>query len=288
MYDLINQRLEFYDVSSDRLKDQALREIVQEIALYGLSKSDFFDHALFHGGTSLRIIHKIPRFSEDLDFMVKKPEPNFPWQKYVDQLEQTFKNFGIDCEIQAKGKFDSNVRQAMLKDNSITRQINLSFDNRDPRQKIRIKLEIDINPPKYSGEAESTLQFPYPHRIRHQDLQSNFALKISAMLCRTYTKGRDWFDFVWYVSKKVKPNFPHLTASLIQNGRWKGPHGIEVSREWLELEISRIVEQIDWEEAIEEISAFVSDQEIGTFDRWNNEFFILQTTKMMDYLDVRK
>ena len=182
MFDQITQRLEGYDLSSDRLRDQALREIVQEIALFGLSKSDFFDHALFHGGTSLRIIHELPRFSEHLDFMLRKPDPNFPWQKYVNHLEQTFKNFGIECEIQIKGKLDSNIRQAMLKDNSITRQINLWFDNRDPGQKIKIKLEIDINPPRYSGEAESTRKFPHPHRVRHQDIQSNFALKIRAVL----------------------------------------------------------------------------------------------------------
>ena len=174
----------------------------------------------------------------------------------------------------------------MLKDNSITRQINLSFDNRDPGQKMKIKLEIDINPPSYSGEAESTLKFPHTHRIRHQDIQSNFALKISAMICRPYTKGRDWFDFVWYVSKKVKPNFPHLRASLIQNDRWKDQKNLEVSLEWLEQEISRTVKLIDWENAIEEISAFVSGQEISSFEKWNNEFFMQQTATLMDYLEM--
>lgn len=285
MFDLINQRLEGYDLSSDRLRDQALREIVQEIALYGLSKSDFLDHALFHGGTSLRIVHQIPRFSEDLDFMLRKSNHNFPWQIYIDQLERTFRMFGIECEIQTKGKLDSNVRKAVLKDNSITRQINLSFDNRDPGQKMRIKLEIDVHPPLYSGEAESTLTFPQPHRIRHQDIESNFALKISAMLCRMYTKGRDWYDFVWYVSNRVQPNIPHLKASLIQNGRWLDKESIVLGREWLEQEITRTVKQIDWERAFDEVSAFVSYEELSSFENCNNEFFLRQTAKLMDYID---
>lgn len=285
MFDLINQRLEGYDLTSDRLRDQALREIVQEIALYGLSKSDFFDYALFHGGTSLRIVHKIPRFSEDLDFMLRKSNPDFPWQKYVDQLERTFKLFGFDCEIQTKGKLDSNVRKAVLKDNSITRQINLSFDNRDPGQKMRIKLEIDIHPPLYSGEAETTLTFPQPHRIRHQDIESNFALKISAMLCRMYTKGRDWYDFVWYVSNRVQPNIAHLKASLVQNGRWFDKESDVLGPDWLEQEIMRTVKKIDWERAIDEISAFVSDQELSSFDNWGENFFKKQIAKFIDNLD---
>ncbi len=285
MFDLINRRLEGYNFSSDRLKDQALREIVQEIALYGLSMSDFFDHALFHGGTSLRIIHQIPRFSEDLDFMLRKSNPDFPWQKYVDQLERTFKMFGIDCEIQTKGKLDSNVRKAVLKDNSITRQINLSFDNRDPGQKMRIKLEIDIHPPSYSGEAESTLTFPQPHRIRHQDIESNFALKICAMLCRMYTKGRDWYDFVWYVSNRVQPNIPHLKASLIQNGRWIDEENIDFGREWLENEITKVVEQIDWEAAVKEVIVFAPPKEIKSFDNWGKNFFKKQIAKFIDNLD---
>ncbi len=282
MIDLIKQRLDDYDLATDVLKDQALREIVQEIALYALSKSNFFDQALFHGGTSLRIIHRIPRFSEDLDFMLRKPDPDFPWIKYVKELEQTFASFGINCEIQEKSKLDSNIRKAMLKDNSITRQVNLSFTERDPGKKIRVKLEIDVNPPIHSGETESTLLFPYPHKIRHQDLPSNFALKISAMLCRAYTKGRDWYDFVWYVSNKVQPNLRHLQASLVQNGRWKDQDK-EVGATWLKQEIGKTIERIDWKIAKEEVYEFVHLIDVDSLDNWNKEFFMQQIEQFMKY-----
>lgn len=106
------------------------------------------------------------------------------------------------------------------------------------------------------------------------------------MLCRPYTKGRDWFDYVWYVSKKVKPNFPHLRASLIQNDRWKDRKNLEVSREWLEQEISKTVKQIDWEAAIKETKAFGYPNEVSSIDNWNNEFFMQQTEMLMDYLEL--
>lgn len=285
MFDLIEQQLERYDLSSDVLKDQAIREIVQEIAIYALSKSNFFDVATFHGGTSLRIIYQIPRFSEDLDFMLREPDPEFPWQKYVTELEQTLTQFGIRCEVQPKGKMVSTIRKAVLKDNSITRQINLSFENRDPMQKIRIKLEIDINPPEHSSEAVSALKFPYSHNVRHQDLQSSFALKIHAMLCRSYTKGRDWYDFIWYVSKRVQPSLPHLRAALIQSGPWKDQNNIEIGQRWLEREISVAVNRIDWHTATREVLEFVHPAESGSLKRWNSEFFMQQIEQLADCFD---
>ena len=285
MLDLIEQRLKNYDLSSDRTKDRALREIVQEIAIFALWKSNFFDVALFHGGTSLRILYQISRFSEDLDFMLRKPDPEFPWHKYVEELEQTLTQFGIQCEVQPKGKMVSTIRKAVLKDNSITRQINLSFRNRDPGQKIRIKLEIDINPPEYSDEAESVLKFPQTHNIRHQDLGSSFALKIHAMLCRSYPKGRDWYDFVWYVSKRVQPNVLHLRAALIQNGPWKDQENLEIGVSWLEQEISKALDRIVWRQFKEEVGRFISPNQVKILDGWNNQYFMQQIEQLADCFD---
>lgn len=285
MLDLIEQQLKNYDLSSDRTKDQALREVVQEIAIFGLWKSNFFDEALFHGGTSLRILYDLPRFSEDIDFMLRKPDPEFPWHKHVKELEQTLTQFGIQCEVQPKGKMVSTVRKAVLKDNSITKQINLSFRNRDPGQKIRIKLEIDTNPPEYSDETESVLKFPETHTIRHQDLGSSFALKIHAMLCRSYTKGRDWYDFVWYVSKRVQPNLPHLRAALIQNGPWKDQNDLEIGLSWLEKELSTALDRIVWTQIKEEVGRFISPDQFQILDGWNSEFFMQQIEQLADCFD---
>ena len=285
MIKLIKQRLERYDLSSDALKDQAIREVVQEIMIYALAQSNFFDKALFHGGTSLRIVHNLPRFSEDLDFMLRETEADFPWQRYLNELEEILIGYGIECEVQPKGKMDDRVRKAMLKDNSVTKQLNLSFKNRDPGQKIRIKLEIDLYPPENNREAETNLDFPYTHLVRHQDLPSNFALKIHAMLCRPYTKGRDWYDFAWYVSQGVQPNLPHLRSALIQNGSWQEQDDLYIDRDWLSSNISNAIERIKWDVAVSEVSEFLKHDEWQSVAPWNNSFFNKLLHHFIEYLE---
>lgn len=253
--------------------------------IYALAQSNFFEKALFHGGTSLRIVHDLPRFSEDLDFMLRETEADFPWQRYLNELEEILNEYGIECEIQPKGKMDDHVRKAMLKDNSVTKQLNLSFKNRDPGQKIRIKLEIDLYPPENNGEAETSLDFPYTHLVRHQDLPSNFALKIHAMLCRTYTKGRDWYDFAWYVSQGIQPNLPHLRSALIQNGPWQGLGDISIDRDWLKTSIANAIESIEWNNAIIETTNFLKPEDLPTVAPWSNSFFHNILHRFIEYLE---
>ncbi len=117
---------------------------------------------------------------------------------------------------------DRAVRQAMIKDNSIGRQLDLSFYRGDTGRKLRVKLEVDTCPPGASGFIYHYLDFPLDFEVCAQDLQSNLALKLHALLCRPYIKGRDWFDFGWYVTQGVAPNLPHLAAALFQQGPWQG------------------------------------------------------------------
>src|SRR5690606_38359283 len=136
------------------------KEIVQEIALYALWRAKFFDVAVFQGGTSLRILHKLPRFSEDLDFMLVNPDPNFDWSPYLNILTSTFEEYGLKPETVSKEQMDQRIRQALIKDNSIANQLDLSFPNNDPRRKLKIKLEIDVEPPAHSKDEYSFLDFP--------------------------------------------------------------------------------------------------------------------------------
>jgi len=98
---------------------------------------------------------------------------------------------------------DRRIRQAILKNDAIANQVSISFPHNSRQAALKIKLEIDISPPGYSGYAWSYLDFPLDFEVCHQDLPSNFALKIHALLCRPYLKGRDWYDFSWYISRKV-------------------------------------------------------------------------------------
>lgn len=218
---MLQQQLDNYKAAGPIEEEQATREIFQEVALYALWRAGFFEVAAFQGGTSLRILHGLPRFSEDLDFILKVPNPGFEWSSYLEKLLTGLLEFGLHSEAIDKSKMDQHVKRALLKDNSISNQLNLSFDRDHLNRKMKIKLEIDVNPPNGSGFAYSYLDFPLDFEVCHQDLASNFSLKIHALLCRPYLKGRDWYDFNWYVKQNVRPNYAHLQAALDQHGPWQ-------------------------------------------------------------------
>lgn len=280
MIDLIQEKLRSYGAKNRLEEENATKEIMQEIALYALWKADFFDVAVFQGGTSLRILHGLPRFSEDLDFMLLAPDRTFNWTPYLDALMETFAAFGIGPEAKPKGDMDKRIRAALIKDTSIAGQLDLAFSDRQPDQKIRIRLEIDVEPPAFSTDAWTFLDFPADHEVRHQDLASNFALKIHALLCREYLKGRDWYDFSWYVAKGVFPNLVHLQAALIQFGPWSGQTDIKVDTDWLDRELGKLIDTIDWEMARTDVRRFLRPDDLKSLDLWSARFFAAKLGKL--------
>jgi len=272
MIELIQQRLDSYKVTNPVEEAQATKEILQELALYSLWRADFFAVAAFQGGTSLRILHKLPRFSEDLDFILKEPSPEFEWGVYLERLLDGLQEFGLQSEALDKSHMDLRVKRALLKDNSVSNQLNLSFYRSHPGKKLNIKLDIDVNPPEGTGYEYTYLDFPLDFEVCHQDLSSNFALKIHALLCRPYLKGRDWYDFNWYVKQKVRPNLPHLQAALFQFGPWKDKH-IEVDSEWLHNAMNEKVGSVDWKEAASDVERFLNPAEKQSLKLWGEKFF---------------
>jgi hypothetical protein len=222
MIEIIQQRLDGYGATNSVAEGQATKEIIQEVALYALWRAGFFEVAVFQGGTSLRILHALPRFSEDLDFMLKEPDPAFDWMGYLVQLLACFEEYGLKSEALPKGRMEQRIKKAVIKDSSLVHQLNLSFYQGHASQKINIKLEIDVEPPAESGYEYTYLDFPTDYEVCHQDLSSNFALKIHALLCRGFLKGRDWYDFNWYIKQGVSPNLAHLKNALVQYGGWQG------------------------------------------------------------------
>ena len=280
MIDLIKERLRRYAAVNPLEEENAVKEILQEIALYALWRSDFFDVALFQGGTSLRILHGLPRFSEDLDFLLRAPDPKFDWSPYLSKLTQVAAEFGVKLEAQPPARMDKAIHAALLKNDSIANQLDLSFAGQGPRKTIRIKLEIDVNPPLGAGEAPSFLDFPLDYEVRHQDLPSNFALKIHALLCRGYLKGRDWFDFSWYVSRDITPNLPLLRNALIQAGPWEGGSTISVDIGWLKAALSSTIAKIDWHEAGDDVARFLRPTELRSVELWSERFFMAKLEKL--------
>jgi predicted nucleotidyltransferase component of viral defense system len=280
MIELLQQQLDHYRATDPIAEEQATREILQEVALYALWRAKFFEVAAFQGGTSLRILHGLPRFSEDLDFILKTPDPDFEWQPYLKKLLLGLREFGLHSEVIDKSNMDQNVKRALLKDDSVSKQLNLAFERDHSKRKLKIKLEIDVNPPEDSGFDYKYLDFPLDFEVCHQDLPSNFALKIHALLCRPYLKGRDWYDFNWYIKQNICPNYLHLQAALYQHGPWQG-QSQSVDHAWTRNALLNKVKQIDWDEAATDVTRFLNTAEQRSLVLWSTRFFRDKVSRLL-------
>ncbi|WP_070154721.1 nucleotidyl transferase AbiEii/AbiGii toxin family protein [Sphingobium phenoxybenzoativorans] len=280
MIEMLQKKLRDYDAANAVEEENATKEIMQEIALYALWRADFFDVALFQGGTSLRILHGLPRFSEDLDFLLRAPDAAFRWSPYLTALVEIFAQFGLKLEAQPKEKMDRAVREAVLKNDSIASQLNLRFAGSNSARAIKIKLEIDTNPPAGSGEATTFLDFPADYEVRHQDLPSNFALKVHALLCRPYLKGRDWFDFSWYVANHVPLNRSLLASALRQAGPWQGDPEMNYGGGWLVDTLKDKISSIDWSAAASDVARFLRPDEAKSLSLWSERFFHAKVSQL--------
>lgn len=279
MIELIQAKLISYNPANQLEEEHAIKEILQDIALYGLWRSGFFDFAAFQGGTSLRILHGMTRFSEDLDFILKKPDPNFSWSIFLKRMVTCFEEFGLQSELLNKSRMDQRIKKAVIKDNSISKQLNLSFYRGNPARKQKIKLEIDVAPPANSSFAFTYLDFPLDFEVCHQDLSSNFSLKIHALLCRPFLKGRDWYDFNWYIKQGIQPNLPHLQSALFQWGPWKGLE-TKIDSEWLKLILTEKIGQISWHDAATDVERFLTLQEQHGLQLWSSRFFLSKVEQL--------
>ena len=205
----------------------ALREVLQEIALCGLWRGKFFERAAFYGGTALRILHGLDRFSEDMDFSLLTRQQSFDLSPYCTFMEEELSAWGFPTRIEAKKKtIDSAVESAFLKAN--TREVMLSIEADEEvagavhaNQAIRIRIEVDTDPPPYFHDETRFLLQPIPFSVRVYDPASLFAGKMHALLCRgwkTRIKGRDWYDLVWYAGRGIRLNLVHLESRMKQSG----------------------------------------------------------------------
>lgn len=286
MHEAIKQMLAPYKCNTPEDYKNAFKEIIQEIALLGLARHNFFDRAAFYGGTALRIGHGLGRFSEDLDFTLLKTDPDFNLKNFLKGIEDELivYDLKLNAEIKEKTK-ESDVESAFIKGNTIEMLISIEGweKKKIPLNKndgIKIKIEIDINPPTPSGNTETKyLTSPINFSYKVLALPSLFSGKIHAVLCRKYEsgriKGRDCYDFIWYMNKGIMPDMEYLEAKLVQSRHWNKNQKLTIS------ELKRLLEnkfsEIDWEEAKKDVTPFIKD----TFELnvWSKEFFIQLLTK---------
>ena len=258
---------------------RALREIFQEIALLGLWRSKFFDKAAFYGGTALRIIYGLERFSEDLDFSLLKPADDFDLSRYMGALEKEIQAFGFEVNLTTRGKSsNSPIQSAFLKADTVKQLLVIQTADQIVRhipkgQVIKIKIEIDTNPPPDFETENKFLLHPIPFPVRTFVLPDLFAGKMHAVLCRQWknrVKGRDWYDLVWYVSNHPQLHLHHLEQRMIQSGHLKEGEHLTKER-FLELTM-KAIENLNINQARTEVEPFVKNSE--ALEVWSKEFFM--------------
>lgn len=279
MKDIIQKRLEtHYELNTAEDELNALKEITQEVALYALYKVGFFEKACFMGGTCLRIVHSLDRFSEDLDFSTRKVDLNFKLDEYLEKAMDIMNPYGYGLTIDEKDLADKSVQSRFLKDDSIKKVLTFKH-KQDERQKIKIKVEIDTNPPEGAVEKTEFIDFPEDFQILAYDLPSLMSGKLHALLCRTYEKGRDWYDYSWYVKNNCSPNLKLLENALKQLGPWKGKD-IQVDEKFLKDELVGKIESLDWEDIKKDVRKFLSPEKAQSLNIWSSAFFKSKVTKM--------
>lgn len=279
---VLGAKLREYAPANAVEQDNVLQELMQHYVLASLSRAGLFKEAIFHGGTCLRIVNGINRFSEDLDFLLKRPDGNFRWQGYLDAVRKDCLQEGISFEVQDKAEAASAVRKAFLKTDSIGKLLTLELPfERFAARKFRIKLEIDTNPPAGSAFTTSYLTFPVTAALTTQTLESSFALKLHALLCRSYVKGRDWYDFVWYVARGVRPDLELLRNALHQQGPWAGQTPT-VTMAWVRETMAVTIRRIDWDTARNDVQRFLPLREQDALKLWGPEFFLHHLARMSE------
>lgn len=277
--------LQKYDLTNSNSSYDALREILQEIVLLGLYDAGFFKHAAFYGGTALRILHNLPRFSEDLDFSLLESNRDFNLKPYEEAIISTLKAFGFDVTIEIKEKNNSSaIASAFVKGNTIEHLININAPkditskiHRD--QAVKIKLEVDTNPPLEFETANIIRLTPRPFSINAFTLPSLYAGKMHAILCRAWStrpKGRDWYDLVWYIANDVELDSIHLKARLSQSCKYLEENNIQIPSELTKQTIKELllqrIETLDISKAKNDVQPFIKD--IREIELWSKEFFV--------------
>ncbi|MCE5187478.1 MAG: nucleotidyl transferase AbiEii/AbiGii toxin family protein [Planctomycetaceae bacterium] len=277
---LIQERLNSYNCKSELEEEQAIREITQEVALAALGRTECFKFGVFQGGTCLRVFYGLNRFSEDLDFILKEPNRQFNLVPYLQSLSEELFAYGYHVEVTDRSKADIAVKKFFVKDDSIGKVLQLNYAAKTGSfRKIRIKLEIDTNPPFGGGAEIKYLDFPFVSSVTVQDKPSLFADKMHALLCREYTKGRDWYDFLWYTSQGIEINYEFLASALQQQGPWKG-QAVDVNHKWCMAELEKTIQSIDWRATAEDVRRFVRVGEQPSIDLWSKELFLNQLGKL--------
>lgn len=285
MNDIIVAMVKRFDIRTDIERDHAVRQTIQEMVLESLSHTDFFEKVSFNGGTALRIFHNLDRFSEDLDFFLKVNADEFDFEYYIRELRNNLSRFGIDFITDVVNKANNNnIKKGMVSTN--TKNLVMSFflddrfaDSICESQLTKIKIEVDIDPAPYSISERTMSTLPFPYSISVADMSTMFSGKIHAILCRGWknrVKGRDLYDFVFFINNKTSVNYMFLKEKLITSGY----DGEKLTFDEVKRMLVKKFNDVDYKSAKDDIINFISTEHVVGLDAWCPEFFVSLCDKL--------
>lgn len=284
---MIKEWVDTYQPKNEEETLAALREIMQEIVLAGLSRGDFFKKAAFYGGTALRIFYGLDRYSEDLDFSLLEKDLDFSLQPYFPSIQTEFEAVGLRVKLTEKVKrHKTPIESAFLKSETLWQELILEDIVKQigikSNRNIKIKIEVDKNPPLQFETEEKLLVRPFSFYVKCFDLPSLFAGKMHALLFRKWqnrVKGRDWYDMEWYIRKSVPLNLTHFLQRAKDTGDWEKD---EITKEEFMDLLTKKINLTSIEAVKKDIYPFVNEPE--KLNIWNTAYFLdlIQWLKFVD------
>jgi predicted nucleotidyltransferase component of viral defense system len=272
----IGKMIEHY--KNSKIQEQTMiREILQQTALLGLERQGIFEKAAFYGGTALRILYGLDRFSEDLDFTLLKSDPEFDFTPYLEGMKKELASFGFEMEVlQKKKNIETSILSAFMKMNTIQLYLTIGDEKKSKahnhNEKVQIKLEIDTDPPSHFRVQNRLVLNPVSFYVLTLHKNDLFAGKMHAALYRAWkgrVKGRDWYDIIWYITNKVPLNLTYLEACMRQANNLHADEALD--RPSLLKRIHEKIDTIDWASAIADMRPFISDPE--RLNIWSPDYF---------------
>ena len=256
-----------YTTEGGQIRNNAEQEICQKTALAGLRRGGFFEHAAFYGGTCLRLFHNLPRFSEDMDFSLTEKRDDIHLENYFDAIREEFDIAGFGITITKKDKKSfGRVESAFLKEN--TEAYDIRFQT---KKTIKVKIELDTDPPLLFNTEQKVLLQPYSFLTRCFTLPDLFAGKMHALVYRAWQrriKGRDWFDFEWYVRWGVPLDWNHLKVRI------KEFSGKDISLDDFMNDLRSKLATSDIDNVKQDVLPYINEDQKSSLDIWSNDYFL--------------
>ena len=273
---MIKEWIAEYNPQNEEKILSALREIMQEITLAGLSRTNFFEKAAIYGGTALRIFYGLDRYSEDLDFSLLKPDTNFSIEPYFKAVLDEFKSLGLTVSIKEKKKTKQTaIDSAFLKAETIWQEIVLEDIIKETgvrsNETLKIKIEVDRQPPLNFKTEEKLLLRPFSFYVKCFTKPSLFAGKMHALLFRKWknrVKGRDWYDLEWYIKKGIPLDVNHFLTRAKDTNDWQDDR---ISNEQIIELLDTKIKSVSFSSIKEDVVRFIQNDAI--LNIWSPEYF---------------